>query len=899
MEPIVSIIIPVYNAERTLEHCIVSCLRQSLSSFEILLIDDGSTDKSLAIAKQYQTHFPEQIRLFHQSNSGPSRARNVGLSNARGKYIGFLDADDRVDRDMFLRLVLAAEAEQADLVVCGRYDITQEPDGTHTARRVPHTNYPCSSIFETPELLCDTTQFVWDKLFRRDIIEAYRIRFHERFRYTEDVLFLCIYKYYCKRIRILPDLLYYHYMDERNPVRKYGSSILNVPDVLAEIYSFYLTAENFPYPDILFDLAAKRFLFRVKRFPYMGTKSLQWKFCLKMFQIMKLYFPDWKQRIVHYKRAGFQGGLRYLYRASPALMGIYILLPNRLKRFFLHAEEKLTLRLRRARKKSKTLHTKSKRYTSLILNAFYRFFLTHGTVDPNRVFIQSKGGRAPTGNMFALLLESLHHHKTVILALRKDELPNWKLLCNTYELNHVPVHTVTPESFCYYRQLARCAYLMNDSTFPHRFQKRPGQIYLNTWHGVPLKHMGCDVPARAYAIGDVQRNFLHADYLLFPNPFMQEIMLRSYMLDKLYHGSILQESYPRVSVLTDKKRREILRDRFRLTNLRVCCYLPTWRGLMTKKETVRQHADCMRYLSELDRLLPADTVLYVKLHPYAERGFHPDSFRHIRPFPKEYETYDFLSVCDVLITDYSSVFFDFAFTGRKIILFAYDFEEYKNSRGLYLDPSALPFPLVRTVEALFREILTPKQYDDSAFRSTYCPYPSENVAEKICSLLYHRDPVCQTTEHIPVKLCFYYAGLLTPGAHSYYLHYLLQKETASACNILTGIRAAELKEQPERIKKLLSLSPFLSVDAEFYFTPAEAVAYLLLIKKRHCPCLLQFLLQPFVNRLFLREYHRRFGNSTFKEIIFCTSDDTRLYGVLSSADTGFSDITLQERNSST
>ena len=85
MEPIVSIIIPVYNAERTLEHCIVSCLRQSLSSFEILLIDDGSTDKSLAIAKQYQTQFPKQIRLFHQSNSGPSRARNVGLSNARGK----------------------------------------------------------------------------------------------------------------------------------------------------------------------------------------------------------------------------------------------------------------------------------------------------------------------------------------------------------------------------------------------------------------------------------------------------------------------------------------------------------------------------------------------------------------------------------------------------------------------------------------------------------------------------------------------------------------------------------------------------------------------------------------------------------------------------------------------
>ena len=98
---------------------------------------------------------------------------------------------------------------------------------------------------------------------------------------------------------------------------------------------------------------------------------------------------------------------------------------------------------------------------------------------------------------------------------------------------------------------------------------------------------------------------------------------------------------------------------------------------MTKKENTRQHKDCLHYLNQLDSQLGDDVILYVKLHPYAERGFHAENYRHIRMFPSNYETYDFLTVCDVLITDYSSVFFDFAVTGRKIILFAYDYEEYK------------------------------------------------------------------------------------------------------------------------------------------------------------------------------------------------------------------------------
>ena len=895
MEPVVSIIIPVYNAEKTLELCLVSCLRQTLTSYEILLIDDGSTDRSLQIADSYLARFPDKLRLFCQENRGPSCARNLGLTHAKGKYIGFVDADDRIDRDMFLRLVHAAESKQADLVVCGRYDVVQNHETEQFIRRIPYANYPCASIYEIPELLCDTTQFVWDKLFLRSVIETLQLRFDERFRYTEDVLFLCTYKSVCKRIAVIPDTLYYHYSDERTPVTKYGSSLLDVPDVLREIYDLYFETLSFPHPDVLFDLAAKRFLFRVKRFPYMGSKLLQWKFCCRMYRIMKQYFPDWRKRIAGYHRGGFHSGFTSLYRGSRILMGLYIALPNAFKQYWLRLSEAFPAKKRRMRQRITAIKKRSDKFTVLFLNAYYRFFLDRKKVNPAFVLIQSKGGRIPTGNMFALLTESLRHNKKIIVPLRTEEQKRWKQFAAAYHLPAGSVRTVKPDSFRYYRLLASCAYLLNDSTFPHRFQKKRGQIYLNTWHGVPLKHMGCDVPSRAYAIGDVQRNFLQADYLLFPNLFMQETMLRSYMLDYLYSGTVLQEAYPRVGLLTNQARGESIRQVLGLSGKKICCYLPTWRGLMTKKENSRQHSDCLRYLTQLDERLPDDTVLYVKLHPYAERGFRISSYRHIRPFPTEYETYDFLTACDVLITDYSSIFFDFAATRKKIILFVYDYEDYKNKRGLYLDPADLPFPLAKNAEELAQEIRLTKTYDDADFLATYCPFDEKSSAAKLCSFLYQKAPVCRTVRFSPAACRLYYASLLTPGATLFYTEYLMQTIPAGSPPAIACIRGSELKNYPERIKKLLLLSPFLSVDVLMFFTPLEALAYVLLIKKHVSVGVLRHCLEYYLQRLFSREYRRKFSDTVFCEIYFCCQDDTRYFALFSSLDTPFLPLLPDER----
>jgi len=561
-------------------------------------------------------------------------------------------------------------------------------------------------------------------------------------------------------------------------------------------------------------------------------------------------------------------------------MWLFIYLPNPIKQKWKKYQANRKVRIKQHKKKRQARKKRFTRYSDLFLNAYYRFHLDHSKVQDERVLIQSKGGREPAGNMLALLRESLKHGKNVCLSITKGNLPVWHKLCERYDINPRSVRCVTPNSYAFYKQLAISGFLFNDSSFPHRFVKRKDQIYLNSWHGVPLKAMGCEVPGRAYAIGDVQRNLLISDYLIFPNPFMHEKMFNAYMLNNIFPGKIIQDSYPRVSVLTDTARKEELKRQFGLENKKVSCYLPTWRGLMTQKQNSKQYADCLVFLRKLDKLMTEDMVLYVKLHPYAQKGFVPEHYKHIRMFPQDFETYDFLTACDVLITDYSSVFFDYAVSGQKIVLFAYDYEEYKKGRGLYLDMESLPFPLVETVEDLYRELCLPKQYDDSAFMQEFCPYEPADSAERICRMLFNKENCCNILEPSVPPTTLFYGELLTPSPAHTQLMQCMQRFHSMEIkeHYLTGILSAAMKNRSDRIKKLLTLSAFLSVEPDLFYTPFEAIAHVLSVKRGKKPRFLR----SYLNRLYLREYRRNFGNLTFKNVIFCSESDERHRLILAS-----------------
>jgi glycosyltransferase involved in cell wall biosynthesis len=123
MKPaVISIIIPVYNVEKFLRKCLTSVIEQTFSDIEILLIDDGSTDKSGIICDEY-AKIDKRIKVFHKKNGGLSSARNFGIDNATGDYLGFVDSDDYIERDMYETLLNLIEDNNADMSMCALYDI--------------------------------------------------------------------------------------------------------------------------------------------------------------------------------------------------------------------------------------------------------------------------------------------------------------------------------------------------------------------------------------------------------------------------------------------------------------------------------------------------------------------------------------------------------------------------------------------------------------------------------------------------------------------------------------------------------------------------------------------------------------------------------------------------------
>jgi glycosyltransferase involved in cell wall biosynthesis len=200
----ISIIVPVYNAEKNLSRCLNSICRQTFHDFELIIVNDGSTDHSLDICEQY-ARTDARFHILSQKNSGVSAARNKGLSAVKGDYISFIDSDDYVENDYLERLVQGIQKFDADLCYCSAFD--ELPDGSLTNNKIQNGNillkasdYKWNSQLEH--------SVVWGGVYKREIIEG--LRFDEGIQVGEDSLFFaqCIKK--SKLLYYVGDRLYHY-----------------------------------------------------------------------------------------------------------------------------------------------------------------------------------------------------------------------------------------------------------------------------------------------------------------------------------------------------------------------------------------------------------------------------------------------------------------------------------------------------------------------------------------------------------------------------------------------------------------------------------------------------------------------------------------------------------------
>lgn len=217
----VSIIIPVYNSETTLRCCLESVINQSISDWELILVDDGSNDKSGEICDEYAEK-NQRIKVFHKKNGGVSSARNIGLDNAKGKWIVFIDADDFV-KESYLANLLEHSQKQVDLVISyaeihNGDDINKE---SYPPKLIDDTNF--ESMFIENDMNWHTSP--WSKLYKRSIIEEHRLRFCEGMHIGEDAVFLYSYMLCSNRIYISNDTDYCYFAYNEGSLTKRVNSL--------------------------------------------------------------------------------------------------------------------------------------------------------------------------------------------------------------------------------------------------------------------------------------------------------------------------------------------------------------------------------------------------------------------------------------------------------------------------------------------------------------------------------------------------------------------------------------------------------------------------------------------------------------------------------------------------
>ena len=723
MEPLISVIVPIYKVELYIRQCIDSLLAQTYRNLEIILVDDGSPDGCPAICDEYARK-DSRIRVIHKENGGLSDARNVGIDAAKGDYIGFVDSDDWVMPDMYEYLYRGAQEYGADITVCEYYECWKN--------KCKATYRPEVRIFACDEainalLLLKIGSYAWNKLYKREVWSA-DIRYPKGELY-EDVR--TTYRLFEKvqKVVALPEPKYYY--------RRTGESITGntsirnkVHSVLARIDRFNALTDRYPEPRPFMLKDIYRFLPELRNSILANNEK---EFLLYQEEI---------QRVSDFLRLHEAEACRALNLGPFGRMSYRFMAKNGRNnwKYSAYMEKLVIWKADLTQKKwvKKIVNTVKELKDSEIKRYYYKTCARMPLQET--AFVESRGGDDLAGNMFEVAQELCSQGIKVYLCAKPQNQEKVKSILKTGKFPGLEV--VLKWSKPYYKAFATSKYWFNDMVFEDTVIKRPGQIYVNTWHGTPLKTLEFDVREQRHNTGGSTRDFLKTDYLAVPSKFLFEKLLTSGDVDTTFRGKALYCGYPRNSVFFDADKRSAVRSALTLEDKEVFVYMPTWRGNLLAHTKTSGMYSTEKIMDFFEQTLDENQVMLVKLHNFAAESLDFKDYKKVRPFPAQFDAYSVLNIADCLITDYSSVFFDFANTGKKVVLFTHDREEYLRDRGLYMDLDELLFPKANNYEELAAQLNGIKDYDDSAFLRDYCGYDCQDSAKKLISYLLGDETAC-------------------------------------------------------------------------------------------------------------------------------------------------------------
>lgn len=280
MNTTLSIIIPIYNAEKYINRCIESILKNTFSDYEILLINDGSRDTSWEILQKYQKNYPERIKIFNQKNQGIAKTRNAGITKARGKYILFIDDDDWINQDYMDTFVSQIKKSESDIIIGGYRRVSKK-----------------KTLFEVRLKNCEWSKYMiiapWAKIYRKSFLLNNEIEFLDN-NIGEDVYFNLHAIHATNKISIIPYVGYNWFLNKEsvsNTVHKNFKNNLNFSYLLQSCHAILKPLNVLQKPEVEF-----YFLRLILWYLFFVGKDSSSKDLLKEFKITFLWleknFPN-------------------------------------------------------------------------------------------------------------------------------------------------------------------------------------------------------------------------------------------------------------------------------------------------------------------------------------------------------------------------------------------------------------------------------------------------------------------------------------------------------------------------------------------------------------------------------------------------------------------------------
>lgn len=509
----------------------------------------------------------------------------------------------------------------------------------------------------------------------------------------------------------------------------------------------------------------------------------------------------------------------------------------------------------------------------------YLRFIKSEPIRENSVLVESTHARDFSGHIFYVTkyLANNFPELKVEIAIKSEKLEWVKALLKRHGINNVK--TIEFLSKDYMKSLATSKYLINDTTFWSYFNKRPEQEYINIWHGTPLKCLGKDNELDGF--GNVQKNFLAANYLVVSNEYTKEKLVASYNLEGIANTKVIVGPSPRNSVLFDEKRRMTVRSELNLANKKIYMYMPTYRDNGTSIQLTEE------LLKMMDQRLNEDEILFVKLHPFDAEKMTLDMshLKKVKQYPDDYETYEFLTAVDVLITDYSSIMYDFLCTGRKVLLYTYDKDAYYSIRGLYEDIDDYPLVQLKTPEQLIAALHSEvkSSVNISEFKEKYISNDSNDGVKELINYIFYKEKSPRVSEYElrnNKDNVVFYAGALWDNGISRAFFNTIDSINLDEKNYILFLKDQSVKKEHKYKLEELKIPYILSSGLTQYTFFEGILTYFYLNTEFFGRKIFKNSIEKKIFKMYKLDYRRMFNSLDIKQFIHYTGFERSLSAML-------------------